>query len=231
MRRFLGCLGIVLIVLVIGLGILDRVAHSAAQSELAGRIQSGFQLESEPAVAIAGFPFLTQAVSGTYDEIRVTMGEQTYEDVQVSSVDVYLREVQAPLSDLLTSGAASVVAGSAEGTVVVPYSEVQRRAPEGFEITPEGDLLRIDGQITALGMAVPVSATLALEVTEEGLQAVPQQVSVDSVPIEAVQDQLGFGMGFSTLPMGLQISDAVVRDEGIAITATGQDIPLSQTPQ
>ncbi len=49
----------------------DRVLVVVSENQLAAAIQEQGQLPAEPEISIEGFPFLTQAISGRYESVRV----------------------------------------------------------------------------------------------------------------------------------------------------------------
>ena len=68
MRKLL----IALVVLAVLFVAVDRIALVIAEDEIASRIATAYSLPTDPGVSITGFPFLTQVVSGNYQQIGVT---------------------------------------------------------------------------------------------------------------------------------------------------------------
>ncbi|MFC7104184.1 DUF2993 domain-containing protein [Nonomuraea rubra] len=85
-----------LIVLVILLVAVDRVAVAGVERDLANRIAATADLSGTPTVTIEGIPFLTQAVSGHYPEVRFNLGTFTYGDVPVKNLRGAAYDVTAP---------------------------------------------------------------------------------------------------------------------------------------
>src|SRR6266487_4063862 len=73
-RRWPLVLTVVFALLLVALVIADRVAVSAADAAVEKRLaeQAPFDASNKPDVSIRGFPFLTQALSGKYDDIEVS---------------------------------------------------------------------------------------------------------------------------------------------------------------
>jgi len=68
-----------IISLVVLLGLLvvaDRVTVNIAEQKVAEQIARQGGLDGTPAVDITGFPFLTQAIAGHYDDIRIALTAQ-----------------------------------------------------------------------------------------------------------------------------------------------------------
>lgn len=221
MRKLL----VILILLVIVVVIADRALHSGAESEVAKRVSQEYPMASEPEVDIAGFPFLTQAISGNYSEIDVVTGAFTYEDIQFERVDVTLSDVEAPLADLLSEP--SIVAGSAEGTALLPYSELQKRLPEGVIIEQqEGGSPRISGDLAIQGFSVPVESAIDISVTDSTISVVPTDVEVGEVDLDVggIEEELAFDFPVEDLPFELAMTDVETLPNGVQISARGTDI-------
>ena len=71
MRKLL----IALVVLVVLFVAVDRIGVVLAEDQIASRIATAYNLPTDPGVSITGFPFLTQVVSGNYQQIGVTADE------------------------------------------------------------------------------------------------------------------------------------------------------------
>ena len=88
----------------------DRIGVVVADHEIAGHIQTAYHLPSKPSVSVHGFPFLTQVISGHYDEIDMSTRQLTTQGVTVSNLTAQLTGVRAPLSDLTGHGSATISA-------------------------------------------------------------------------------------------------------------------------
>src|SRR4249920_296609 len=79
---------------------VDRAACWLAQRGLADAIQRSQGLAAPPEVAIRGFPFLTQAFSGRYQQVDVRVQDLTARNgVHVDALDARLTGVHLPLAD------------------------------------------------------------------------------------------------------------------------------------
>lgn len=222
MRKFL----VFLIFLVIVLVIADRGMHYAAQSEIAKRIDQQYDLASEPEVTINGFPFLTQAVSGEYSEIHIVTGAITVEEVQLERVNVTAHDVHAELSDLLTEP--EVVSETIDGKVMLPYSELQKRLPEGVVIENETGRPRIGGDLAVFGFSVPVSAGLDFEAEGDTITATPTDIDVgeSQIDIGSEADRLTMSLQVPRLPFDLQVTGIEALPNGIEVSAEASDVTM-----
>jgi len=122
MRRLL----IVLVVLAALLVAADRVGVVVAQNRLASQIQQQLNLDRKPDVSIRGIPFLTQAISGTYKDIRVQLPDVDAGDVQNVAIDARLQGTHVPLSDAVGGNVGQIPVDRISGTLLIPYDELAK---------------------------------------------------------------------------------------------------------
>ncbi|GAA3729890.1 LmeA family phospholipid-binding protein [Salinactinospora qingdaonensis] len=205
----------------------DRGLHYAAQNEIAKRISGRYEMAAEPEVTIAGFPFLNQAFSGEYQRIRVVTGALTIQEVQLERVDATLREVDAPIGDLMTRP--KVTANSVDASVLLPYSELQKRLPEGIVIETENGTPRITGDLAMGQFSAPVESDLDVSVDESGIVHVsPSNLEAGDAPIDlgSAQDRLTLSFEIPPLPFGLRITDIEALPNGVQLTGNASDVSV-----
>lgn len=224
MRKLVAFL-VLLFVLVV---ILDRVAVAGVQREIATQAAARYDLASPPEVTIEGIPFLTQAVAGRYEEVKVAAGAMTVSGVALSSVDFTLYGVTAPLEDLvLRPQRADMRAERVVGSVVVPISAINQRAPSGIKVDIAGDALNVSGEITVLGQKVPVKAALKVEIAEGGLTLIPEKVTVSGgIPVPNPERFINYRIPIGKLPYDLKLTDVTVVPQGLRISGEASDVPL-----
>ncbi|MDH2426950.1 DUF2993 domain-containing protein [Sphaerisporangium sp. TRM90804] len=223
MRKFV----VFLIVLGVLLAVLDRVAVSGVEREVAKQVAAQYDLPTPPTVDVRGIPFLTQAVAGRYEEIGVKMGEVTTPDgAKLSSVDAVLHGVRAPLTDLLMDAAtADIRAERVTGTVVISKETLDARAPQGLSIKGNGDdTLNVAGNLNVSGVAVPVTAKVKIDVIPGGVRLTPENVNGIQVPDAA--KLMSFTVPVKDLPLNLKIEKVRTTSEGLAVEGTATDVPL-----
>ncbi|PSK99610.1 Protein of unknown function (DUF2993) [Murinocardiopsis flavida] len=222
MRKFIVFLILLLLVVVAA----DRLLLYAAQSEVAKQVDAQYQTASEPEVVIGGFPFLTQAFSGEYSEIQVVTGALTVQDIQLERIDATARGVKAPLGDLLTEPKAT--ASTLDAKVMLPYSELQKRMPEGIVIETENGTPRISGDLAVLGYSVPIEGELKVSVDGDTVTVTPGKLKVDGGQIgaEQAQERLKFSFPLGELPFDLQVKDIEALPNGVQLSGTAKDVPL-----
>jgi hypothetical protein len=143
---------IVLVALVVG---ADYAAAALTESAVSRQMRTELNLVDDPSVRINGFPFLTQAIAGRYRSVDVTADHVTVGPLRDVQVRTQLREVTAPLSQLL-GGSRTVAVREAEGTVRIGAPDIER-------LLPGVDKLYIDGiDANGLQKAVDDGADRAL---------------------------------------------------------------------
>lgn len=217
-----------LVLLLVLIAILDRVAVTGAQREIATRAAAKYDLDPAPEVTILGIPFLTQAVAGRYDEVRVAAGPMSLAGVHMSKVDFTLYGVTAPLEDLvLRADRVNMRAERVAGTVIVPLETLNQRAPRGIKISVNGDALAVTGEISVLGQKVPVKADMKIEMTGGEVRFVPGRITLGGgIPVPQPERFITYRIPIKNLPFNLKVTDVKAVPQGIRIAGEAADVPL-----
>jgi len=228
MRRLL----IVLVVLAALLVAADRVGVVVAQSRLASEIQQQLDLDAKPDVSIRGIPFLTQAIRGTYKDIRVQLPDVDAGDVQDLSVNARLQGAHVSLSDALGGNVDRIPVDQISGTLLIPYDQLARASGiSGLTITREGDSLRLTGSVQVLGRSIKAEAVGRVEVNDGRIAINAEQAKVAGIPVPtAVLDEaarlLSFRVQPQNLPLNLRITAVHLTDTGLLVDAVSDDVVL-----
>jgi len=228
MRRLL----IVLVVLAALLVAADRVGVVVAQNRLASEIQQQLELDAKPDVSIRGIPFLTQAIRGTYKDIRVQLPDVDAGDVQDLSVNARLQGAHVSLSDALGGNVDRIPVDQISGTLLIPYDQLARASGiSGLTITREGDSLRLTGSVQVLGRPVKAEAVGRVEVNDGRIAINAEQAKVAGIPVPtAVLDEaarlLSFRVQPQNLPLNLRITAVHLTDTGLLVDAVSDDVVL-----
>jgi hypothetical protein len=178
----------------------DFGAAALAESVVSRQMREQLGLADDPAVRINGFPFLTQALSGQYRSVDVAADRIPVGDLRELEVQAQLRDVTAPLDELVGSGPPTLRVRQAEGAVLVNANDLQRLIPgverlrietvdadvlqravdEGgepslTEIDPDG-AARLVGTTVVLGQELVASVIAVLQLTDGQVQIVPRDV-------------------------------------------------------
>jgi hypothetical protein len=115
-----------LIVLVAAAVGVDYGAAALTESAVSREMRSQLGLTDDPAVRINNFPFLPQAISGRYRSVDVVANHVAVGPLQDLQVRSQLRDVSAPLSQMLGDGPHTVTVREVEGTARIGAADVER---------------------------------------------------------------------------------------------------------
>jgi LmeA-like phospholipid-binding len=118
---------VIVLVVLVGLGVTaDFGAAAAAEYQVAKQMREELGLATDPSVRINGFPFLSQAVLGSYSAIDMRAAGLTVGPLHDVAVEATLRDVDAPLSDLRSGDLQSVRVAEAAGRVRISDRDIGR---------------------------------------------------------------------------------------------------------
>ncbi|CAA9346871.1 MAG: hypothetical protein AVDCRST_MAG07-2993 [uncultured Frankineae bacterium] len=212
------------------------MAAGLAERALAQRLQQQAGLPAPPDVAVEGIPFLTQALAGRYDRVRVSARDVPLggtSRVGLRSFTATLRGARVPLSEALTGGVASVPVDRIDAETVLPYDTFSRRAYGGrVTASPAGDRLRLTGTVRVLGRDLAASAVSRVRLDGEDLVVTAQSFDVgsrfvDRLLTRALRNRFDVRLDLGGLPYGLRVSGVQVRADGVAVTAQSDGAVLS----
>jgi hypothetical protein len=228
MRRLL----IVLVVLAALLVAADRVGVVVAQNRLASEIEQQLDLDRKPDVSIRGIPFLTQAISGKYKDIRVQLPDVDAGDVQNVAIDARLQGTHVSLSDALGGKVDKIPVDRISGTLLIPYDQLAKASGiSGLTITRQGDSLRLTGSVQVLGRPIKAEAVGRVEVNDGQIAINAEEAKVAGIPVpQAVLDEaarlLSFRVQPRNLPLNLRITAVRLADSGPLVDAVSDDVVL-----
>ncbi len=114
---------LIVVVVLLGLAVLaDRIAVGVAEDRVATELAAAGGLAGTPEVEIAGFPFLTQAIAGSYDEVHISLTADELGQPEGTRADVVLHGVQVPLSNVLSGSVSEVPVDRIDGTATLSYA-------------------------------------------------------------------------------------------------------------
>jgi len=212
-----------LLVLIVALVALDRVAVAGVQRDLANRIAAAADLDGPPTVTIESIPFLTQAVSGHYPEVRFDLGTLRYGGVPVKNLRGVAYDVTAPLADVIQNRA-DIRAGRMTISGTLTRETIDKYAPPGVKISGNGQRLVASGELAVGAQKVKFTAELKVQLVGSGIK-------LQATKIEGVPDQLA---GFVTytipfkgkVPFDVKVTGVRSVPEGLEFSAEASDVPL-----
>ena len=225
-----------LVVLVALLLLADRGGAVLAGRALGEQIRVHQNLAQAPEVSFGGFPFLTQAVAGTYEQVDAHFTEvHGGQGLSVQNLDVTLHGVHVPLAAAISGELqeVSVDSTTADGTITFAglREAANRRLPagaQGLTMTADGpDTVAFSGAYpTPLG-TIDLAGKIKIEAADGTVKLTVQPESLAKVPA-AVRDDIAAllqrAVVMPALPLGLRIEAVQVTPAGIKLTATGKQL-------
>jgi hypothetical protein len=213
-----------LVFLLVLLVVADRLAARVAGQVVADQIKSNQHLTTTPKVTVDGFPFLTQLVRGTYDEVDASAVNINQGNVRASSLTLHLHGVHLKISAVLAQSVKTISVDRADGTVVLSYADVNALVkPEGITVAPgKNGSITVSGSVKVAGQTVKGSGigTLAavptgIKVTVSNLKAAGLSSSLTSLLV----NKLSFVIPTSSLPYGVTVESVHAGAAGVTVAA------------
>ena len=223
---------LVVLALLLGLALVaDRVAVGVAEDRVADAIAERGDLSGTPDVSIQGWPFLTQALGGTYEDVRIRLDAGDLGEPEGTAADVRLRGVRLPLRDVLGGSVTQIPVDRIDGTVTLSYELLSRELGTDTTLVPEGDGLRLTTTVEVLGYEVPLTAvgTVRLDGQDLVVDVAGAEVAGVDVPgfvVDAATDALDLRYPID-LPFGLELTGIAPGDGGVRVTGGAVDTVLS----
>jgi hypothetical protein len=212
--------------------VVDRVGVGIAERRVADQIAARSGLTAAPAVDIAGFPFLTQAVSGTYRDIRVHLTAEELDQPAGTRADVSLRGVHVPLSDVLSGSVQQIPVDKVDGTATLSYELLAAQLGGNTTLSADGDGIRLTKSVRVLGLDFDVtgSGTVTLkgqDVVIDIQQASAGAVDVPNSVLKQAANLLDFSYRVPELPFGLQLTSVRPTVQGVDVAVAATNTVLS----
>jgi hypothetical protein len=214
-----------------GLYVGDHYAESRAEEYAVGVVSQSMSTTSAPVVDIKGFPFLTQFLSGTLDQVTATAAGATLEGVPVTDVtiDATRVNVRPPAGQQPSAGRATVVA-------TIPTASLEKLVKDRTNLTVQlavdGSTVKASGNVLGLPMVLTLAPRVdagTLLVDAQDLTLGGRQITPESLP-GAIRDRVkDIEIPLEGLPSGLALSRAEVVPSGLRITADGTNVVVPQT--
>lgn len=233
MRRLSTVLLVVLIALGIVLGVVDRVAAHYAEQEIAKHVST--QLASRqitsapPQVTVTGFPFLTQAAQGVYEDIQVNLRDLRGGVLPLPLLEVHAYDVRASI-DGLRNGTEKPVATRMTGLGTMSYTSlVEASGLTGVNLRGDGKQLLITGVIPVAGelngaaKVTVIDGKVRLEVTQ--LTAANLTPAAQAL-VDQYKSKLARTFSLPVLPFGLKLEGVNPAPSGMQISVSAQEVVL-----
>jgi hypothetical protein len=189
-------------------------------------------LQGSPEVEIAGFPFLTQALGGRYDDVRISATAEELGQPAGTRADIALHGVQVPLSSVLSGSVGAVPVERIDGTATLSYDLLEAQLGGDTTLHREGDGLRITKTVELLGQEIPLTATGTVTLDGNDLvvdvaNATGAGVDIPDLLVDRVADLLDLRYAVPALPFGLTLTSVTPADDGVDVTVEATDTVLA----
>ncbi|HVU61351.1 MAG TPA: DUF2993 domain-containing protein [Mycobacteriales bacterium] len=215
----------VLVLIVVGVVALDRIGAHVAAHVLAGKLQSEEHLPERPSASIGGFPFLTQAFGGKYDDVSVTAHNvKTTDGVTISTLSAHLHGAHVPLSKVLHGSVSRVPVDRVDGKAFVAFGDLGRYlSTQGATVTlnrSSAHGIDLTGRLPLAGKIRLVHAVVTV--------AVSNSVVTLSGPVRlrGITRELALRVPLRALPFRFTITSVTVGADGISGTGTAKHVEL-----
>ena len=140
------------VVLVAGAFVADRVAESTAEKQVVAAIEENLDVVGTPTVELGGFPFLTQLLAGSIDDVTGTVDGVTLEGIDATDVTFDGHDVST--SEPYTVGTATISA-------TLPTASIEQivadRSDLEIAVAVDGGALTASGEVLGLTAGRPTS--------------------------------------------------------------------------
>jgi len=238
-KRRGGCLGAlvaVLLLLLVGLVVVDRVAAGVAEQRLADEVEKAAVAENAQTGAtsaeINGFPFLTQVWSGEYDGGRIGLQTLRTEQLTIANVDIEVTELKVPRDVLFGAAPHDITAARMRGTATVSLAELASRTQlPGLKISGAGNGVSFTAPAEFAGLSAQVagSANVRLEGSRVWLEVRDLSANGTQVPeqvLALIRSQLAAGVTIPQLPYALRLTGIGVEGEAVRVQVAADNVPL-----
>jgi hypothetical protein len=202
-----------------------------AEDQVAEQMASKGGLAGTPSVDIAGFPFLTQAFAGNYEDVRISLTAHDLGQPAGTRADVRLHGVHVPLKSVLSGSVSEVPVDRIDGTATLSYELLAAQLGGDTTLRREGDGLRITKTVEIAGYTLPLTAAGTVTLDGDDLVVDVQKASgagvdVPGFLVDRVSDLLDLRYTVPALPFGLQLTSVQPADDGVRIGVAAKDTVL-----
>src|SRR6266496_723166 len=213
---------ITLLVIVLVLVVGDRAANAYAEDQMASQVQSSLALSGKPHVTIQGFPFLTQVAARTFNTVDVNASNET----AGPGGQLEIASLTATLHGMHIHGTNSATVDQFTASALVTFTALAHAGgiPQGITLASDGG-----NQIKATVDILGFSSDATAKVTQVGDDKINVKITdFGGVPADVLGSLTDFTFSIPKLPAGVKIQSVNVTQQGLRITATGQNTTLSQ---
>jgi len=217
---------ITLIVIIVVLVGGDRAAKAITENQMASQVQSSLGLSGKPDVTIQGFPFLTQLAARDFRTVDVNASNETITASSAGSGLLKIASLTATLHGMHIHGTNSATIDQFNASALITFTALAEVGgiPQGITLSAGGP-----NQIKAEISLGPLSDSAVAQVTQTGSNQIDVKViDAGGIPLDVLGNLANFTITIPKLPAGVKIQSISVTQQGLQITAAGQNTTLSQ---
>ena len=217
---------ITLIVIIVVLVLGDRAANAYTENQMASQIQSSLGLSGKPSVTIQGFPFLTQLAARDFRTVDINASNETITSSSAGSGLLKVASLAATLHGMHIHRLNSATIDQFNASALVTFTALGDVGgiPQGITLSADGP-----NQIKADLSIGPLSDTAVAQVTQTGSNQINVKiVDAGGIPVDLLGNLANFSFSIPKLPAGVTIQSISVTQQGLRITAAGQNTTLNK---
>lgn len=237
LRRLL--ITLVIVVAVVALG--DRVANALVERRIATEVantaaDNGAYSDQEPDVKIHGWPFLTQAWTGDFEQIDITLKDVGSNGLTFPTLDLVAHDVDADWRELTNGGDAVASTLDVSGSISVDSIETLMAEQTGYDLQINEDgTASLVGSQELMGVEVEVEATGQFAFGDNALTFTPATVEslTEGLPpqvqplVEQTLGEFSSTVALPELPYGIQLAEIAFEGDVVTVSGSAEDVVLT----
>ncbi|GAB3220154.1 hypothetical protein GCM10027447_04200 [Glycomyces halotolerans] len=242
MGKFVRYLLITLVIVAAVLALGDRVANAVAERRIATEVAEtaadhGAYSDQRPDVTVHGWPFVTQAWSGDFEQIDISLREVGANGLTFPTLDLVANDVEADWREFI-DGEGRVTAATVDASGTIALEALSNLVDDfvDFEVSVEsGGTVRIDAVAEAFGQEVAITGTGQIELVDGALRIDTERFEpAEGVLPEGGQELLDqYTQQFNTtfdlpeLPYGIELTEIHFTENSMEVTGSARDVVLT----
>lgn len=224
---------LLIVAVLLGAGFLaDRAVERWAEGFVADQLTDQAGLAGSPDVDVRGFPFLTQALDGRYEDVRISLTADELGQPPGTAADIRLVGVRVPLSAVLSGDVQEVPVDRIEGTATLSYRLLSDQLGGDSTLGRDGDGLRVTKTVELLGSTLPLTASGTVSLDGDELVVDVERASGAGVElpgflVDEASDLLDLRYQIPALPFGLQLTRVTPAADGVVVEVEATDTVLA----
>lgn len=213
----------------------DRGLAVVAGNATAKSIKMHEGLREDPDVTFRGFPFVTQAVAGEFEEIDVTVRDLEREGVTIDRIDATLRGVEVDLGEAIEGRVSAVPVEAGTATVRVTYGDltaylaskpgnIRVVVRDGRPVVVSTFGIPGAGQVEVAGTPTVKVQGTNVRVTVGNVRASAGVGGLTASLAAAAGVRSSFTIPLDELPFGIELESAELTDDALVLKASATGI-------